>query len=150
MKHDTLDLVTEEILTIQPFIGRSVRKKLLSSMFIDINLDISPLHVEIMMLLHREGKLNITNISEKLQIAKAQMTRYLDKLILLKLVKRKDCTNDRRITFISLTDKGNSILEEQDKNTKRLFKEILGSLTEEELIDISKSLAKLRNIFSES
>jgi DNA-binding MarR family transcriptional regulator len=148
MRSEILDRVTEELLIIQPLIFRSIRKRFVKTALSDINLDVAPLHMEIMFLLERDGKLSVSEIGEKLQIARPQLTHYLDKLVQLKMVERQDGTDDRRIIFILLTDRGKNILKKQTLHLKKAFIETLDSLTDNELVDISNSLSKLRDLFS--
>jgi len=150
MRSELLDLVTEELLTIPPLLFRSIRRKLLRTVLADIDLDITPLHIEIMKLLEGTERYNITEIGEKLQIARAQLTHLIDSLADLELVERQACKNDRRIINIALTGKGRSILEEQGGYLKNAFKETLAGLNKKELQDISASLSKLRDVFSKS
>ena len=148
MRSEFLDKVTEELLIIQPLIFRNIRKRFVKTALNDINLNVAPLHMEIMLLLERDGKLSVSEISEKLQIAKAQLTHYLDKVVQLKMVKRQEGTDDRRITYISLTNRGKNILQKQKVYIKNALMETLDSLTDAELVDISASLGKLRDLFS--
>ncbi|MFC1846331.1 MarR family winged helix-turn-helix transcriptional regulator [Chloroflexota bacterium] len=148
MRSDILDVVAEELLTILPLLFRSMRKKLVKTALVDINLDISPLHIEIMKLLEGAGRLSNTEIGEKLQIARAQLTHLIDRLADLAMVERQACKNDRRVIYIALTAKGKSTLELKDSRIRNAFKETLATLTDEELKDISASLSKLRDVFS--
>jgi DNA-binding MarR family transcriptional regulator len=148
MRSDTVDTVAEELLTVPPLIFRGIRRRILRTILADINLDISPLHIEIMKLLEGAGTLNITEIGEKLQIARAQMTHLIDRLVDLAMVERQAGRDDRRMINVVLTDKGKTTLEERGGSIRKAFKETLACLTDEELQDISVSLRKLRDVFS--
>jgi DNA-binding MarR family transcriptional regulator len=150
MRSDTADTVAEELLTIPPLLFRSIRSKLIKTVLADIDLDMSPLHFEIMKLLEGAERLNITEIGKKLQIARAQMTRLIYRLVELGMVKRQASKDDRRMINIVLTGKGKSTLEERGSFIRNAFKETLANLTDEELKDISASLGKLRDVFSKS
>jgi DNA-binding MarR family transcriptional regulator len=146
MRSDILDRITADLLSVPPLIFRGVRRKLLKIALVDINEDISPLHFEIMALLREVGILHVAEIGERLQIARAQMTHLIDKLVDLGIVERQTNTADRRMTNIVLTDKGGAFSEEHDSNMKNAIKETLSCLTDEELQDLSDSLRKLRDI----
>lgn len=150
MRSNILDTVTEELFTIPPLIFRSIRRKILKALLANIEMDISVLHFEIMKLLEGTGTLNITEIGEKLQIARPQMTHLIDRLVDLQMVERQSGKDDRRVTNIVLTSKGKTTLEEQDSCIRNAFKETLSRLTDEEMRDISASLSKLRDVFSKS
>jgi DNA-binding MarR family transcriptional regulator len=146
MRSDILDRITADLLSVPPLIFRGVRRKLLKIALVDIDVDISPLHFEIMALLREAGTLHVAEIGERLQIARAQMTHLIDKLVDLGIVERQTNTADRRMTNIVLTGKGGAFFEEHDSNIKNAIKETLSCLTDEELQDLSDSLIKLRDI----
>jgi DNA-binding MarR family transcriptional regulator len=66
----------------------------------------------------------------------------------LNLVERQFNASDRRTINVVLTDKGRIILEQHDLSLRKAVKEILSSLTDEELKDLSVSIKKLQDIFS--
>ena len=148
MSNDILDRITADLLSVPPLIFRGVRRRLLKTALDSINVDISPLHFEIMRLVQEDGTLHITEIGERLQVARAQMTHLIDKLVELGMVERQADSNDRRVTNIVLTGKGSAFLEEHGGNIKKATKETLSSLTDEELADLSDSLEKMRDILS--
>ena len=148
MSNDILDRITADLLSVPPLIFRGVRRKLLKMALDSINVDISPLHFEIMRLVKKDGTLHITEIGERLQLARAQMTHLIDKLVELEMVERQADSNDRRVINIVLTSKGNAFLEKHGGNIKKATKETLSSLTDEELADLSDSLERLRDILS--
>lgn len=148
MRGDILDRITADLLSVPPLIFRGIRRKLLKTALDSINVDISPLHFEIMRLVKEDGTLHIAEIGERLQIARAQMTHLIDKLVEVKMVERQADSADRRMTNIVLTSKGSAFLEEHGGNIRKATKEILSGLTDEELADLSDSLEKLRDILS--
>jgi DNA-binding MarR family transcriptional regulator len=148
MRNDVLERTAINLLSVPPLIFRGVRRKLLKAALDSINIDVSPLHFEIMRLLKEESTLHIAEIGERLQLARAQMTHLIDKLVELEMVERQADSADRRVTNIVLTDKGNVFLEEHGGNIWKATKEFVSGLTDEELTDLSDSLEKLRNILS--
>ena len=96
MGNDILDSVTEDLFTIPPLIGRSIRRKLLKTALVNMHEDISPPHFEIMKTLEEAGTLHVTEIGERLQIPRPQMTHLIDKLVSLGIVERQTDTADRR------------------------------------------------------
>jgi len=147
---ELVDIVTEELLVMQPLIFRSVRRKLQKAVLADFYVDITPMNLEIMKLLERKESLSISEIGDQLQIARAQMTRLVDKLVTTGLAERQSGTDDRRIIYINLTEKGMRTIQDQDKLLKNAFKETLQDLSEDELNEIKVSLIKLRDIFSKT
>ena len=147
MENEILDNISEDLFSIPPLLFRGVRRKLLKTALANIDVDISPLHFEIMKLLEEAETLRVAEIGERLQIARPQMTHLIDKLVDLNIVERQTGTADRRTINIVLTSKGRITLEEHDNCIRNAIKETLSSLTSEELEDLSASLRRLRDIF---
>lgn len=105
-----LDSVTEDLLSIPPIIFREIRRKLLRTALIGMDVDILPVHIGIMKQLDEAGTLHVAEIGERLQIARPQMTHLIDKLVDLEIVERHTDKTDRRMINIVLTDKGRTTL----------------------------------------
>lgn len=71
---------------------------------------ISQLHV--LMFLKKNHKVQMRDIAEQFRIEKPTATSILNKLVNMKLVKRKADKTDRRVVQIILTEKGEEILNE--------------------------------------
>ena len=115
MDKDLLEKVTEELLSIPPRVFRIVRNKLIRTTLIDIGAEITPHQFEIIRLLMEEGNLHVAEIGQRLEIARAQMTKLLDGLEELTIIERLHDPTDRRIINISLTSEGIRLLEEHRK-----------------------------------
>ena len=148
MRSDIQERVAIDLMSIPPLIFRGIRRKLMKTTLVDIDVNITPHHFEILRLLAAEGTLHVAEIGERLQIAKAQMTKLIDKLADLNIVERKTDIVDRRTINITLTGQGRTILEEHKNSLMRAIRETLSCLTGEELEDLSDSLRRLRDILS--
>jgi DNA-binding MarR family transcriptional regulator len=148
MRSDILEGVAVDLLSIPPLIFRGIQRKLIKTTLADIDVNITPHHFEIMILLKEEGTLHVAEIGERLQIAKAQMTQLIDRLVNFNMVERKMDIADRRTINITLTEQGRRFLEERRNNIMSAIRETLSRLTDEELEDLSDSLRKLRDILS--
>lgn len=148
MQTDIRERIAIDLLTILPLIFRRIRRKLTRTTLTDIEVNITPHHFEIMRLLEEEGTLYLAEIGERLQIAKAQMTKLIDKLVDLNIVARKTDTVDRRTINIALTGQGRTILEEHKNNVISAIRETISRLSDKELEDLSTSLRTLQDIFS--
>lgn len=67
--------------------------------------------LKILTLLGVSGKYSQTNLSDYCGIDKPTISRVINKMYEQNLVQRQEDCNDRRITYISLTDKGKLLLE---------------------------------------
>jgi len=148
MRNYILEKVAVDLLSILPLIFRGIRRKLIKTTLADIDVSITPHHFEIIRLLEEEGTLHVAEIGERLQIAKAQMTQLIDKLVDLNIVERKMDIADRRTINITLTGNGRTVLEEHRNRLMSAVQETMSYLTDEELEDLSDSLRKLRDILS--
>ena len=139
MQRDTLERVALDLLSIPPLIFRGIRKKVIKTALADIDVDITPLHFEIMTLLEEAGTLHVAEIGERLQIARAQMTHLIDKLVDLNIVERKMDIADRRIINITLTGRGRVFLKEHKNRLVRTTIETMCQLPDEELQDLANT-----------
>jgi DNA-binding MarR family transcriptional regulator len=145
MRSEIPDKVALELLSIPPLIFRLLRRKLIKTSVADIDMDIKIIHIEIMHLLREAGRLHVAEIGDKLQIAKAQMTHLIDKLVALGLVERQMDATDRRTLNIDLTERGKAMLKEHENCMVNAVRENMSSLTEAELVTLSSSLRNLRD-----
>jgi DNA-binding MarR family transcriptional regulator len=148
MREEILEKVAIDLLSIPPLIFREIRRKLIKTALADIDVDITPLHFEILRLLEKEGKLHVAEIGEKLQVAKAQMTHLMERLADLNMIERKTDIADRRTINITLTGQGRAFLDEHKNRLVGTAMETMSRLTDEELEDLANTLKKLRDILS--
>ena len=148
VREEILEKVAIDSLSIPPLIFREIRRKLIKTALADIDVDITPLHFEILRLLEKGGKLHVAEIGEKLHVAKAQMTHLIDKLADLNMIERKTDIADRRTINITLTGRGRALLEEHKNRLVHTAMETMSGLTDEELEDLANTLNKLRDLLS--
>ena len=145
MRGEILGRVAADLLSVPPLIFRLIRRKLVAATLADTDVDIKLLHFEIMRVLKDEGTLHPAKIGERLIIAKAQMTHLIDKLVELDFVKREMDSSDRRTINLTLTDKGNKVLEEQDNLVISAVSDNMSALSDIELEALTNSLRNLRD-----
>jgi DNA-binding MarR family transcriptional regulator len=145
MRSEVMERVALDLLSVPPLIFRLLRRTLIKTTLADIAADVKPIHFEIMHVLKEEGKLHVAEIGERLQVAKAQMTHLIDKLVELDLVERKTDAADRRILNIDLTKKGKNLLEEHETAMLNAVRDYMSSLSEKEMVTFSSSLRNLRD-----
>lgn len=148
VREDILAKIAVDLLSIPPLIFREIRRKLIKTTIAGIDADITPLHMEIMRLLEKEGKLHAAEIGDRLLIARAQMTKLIDKLVYLKLVERQTDVADRRITILTLSPYGKAVLREHKAAVMNAVRETMEQLSDEDLKDLSNTLRTLQDILS--
>lgn len=146
MVSDIRGKVAVDLLSIPPLVFRIIRSKLINVTLADIDIDVKFPHIEIMTLLKEDSTLHPAEIGSKLQIAKAQMTHLIDKLVELGLVARSFGKADRRTINVTLTDKGRSFLEKHENIVFNAVGEYISGLKENDLETLSTSLRNLRDI----
>ena len=148
MRDDILERAATDLLSIPPLIFRKVRTKLVKTTLADVDAGITPHHFEIIRLLDKEGKLHVAEIGDRLHIARAQMTKLIDKLVYLKFVERQTDVADRRTTTIVLSTYGKAVLRQHKTSVMNAIRESMGQLSDEDLRDLSDTLRRLQDILS--
>ena len=85
-----------------------------------------------------------TDIRNDLVSQVPDVTRLLDRLERAGLVERRRCTDDRRVVFAAITQKGLDLLERLDGPIMELHAKVLGHLDNDELVTLSRLLEKAR------
>jgi len=83
-----------------------------------------------------------TEIKNRMLDKNSDVSRLLDRLVLKKLIQKKDCPVDKRASDVSITAQGITLLEKISKSSKETTR--LLHLTEEEAESLSMLLDKSR------
>jgi len=149
MKKDVLERATTNFLSIPPIIHRTLRQKVINRASGDVfEKLITSIHSEIIWLLEEEGPLSIGEISEKLMIAKAQMTQLIEKLVKFDIVERRPVKGDRRKIEVAFTETGKTFLKEHKKNVDKWFMDSMSDLTDKDVKSLADALSTVKNIFT--
>jgi DNA-binding MarR family transcriptional regulator len=145
-----LETVSMDLLSIPPLVSRSLRKRVARAPLGQAETHMTPHHFEIMRLLEEEGSLSASEIGDRLQLAKAQMTKLIDRLVASGIVERTCDPADRRVYDIRLTEQSRAILEEHRKKVVQAMQDIISRLSDRELENVSNSLRSLRDLLVNS
>lgn len=94
-------------------------------------------------LLYNKGEQPIQKIGDKVLIASSSITYVVDKLEQKKLLKRKPCPTDRRVTFAVLTESGGELMDRVFPKHREAIDGICSSLEQgekEQLITLLKKV----------
>src|SRR5690625_2591077 len=91
-------------------------------------LGLNPTEFAVLELIYNKGDQPIQKIGEKVLIASSSITYVVDNLEKKKLLKRKPCPNDRRVTHASITTEGNDLMNEVFPKHKQAIQEICAGL----------------------
>ena len=107
------------------------------------NYPINTTEFSVMEFLYSKGEKSIQEIRDRILLASGSATYVVDNLERKEYVRRIVNQNDRRVTYIKLTETGkdliNDIFPMYKKNTKNIFND----LTNEELIILKEILKKI-------
>lgn len=83
-------------------------------------------------LLYHKGEQQIQHIGKKILLSSGSMTYVVDKLTEKGLIRRKACTEDRRVSFAVITDKGMTFMNEVFPKHKKAIQQLLDILDDNE------------------
>ena len=92
-----------------------------------------------LMQLDKKDDVTLNNLAEKLFLDKSTLSRTIEGLVNLGLVKREIPKNNRRTVRIKLTKQGKTVCHKINKDNDEYFHTILDSLPENERINFLKS-----------
>lgn len=93
--------------------------------------------------LYTKEKLTTQQLVDSVLIPNSSMTYVLDILMEKSYVQREQCTTDRRIKYVSLTEKGKTYFEAVYKKHYEYIRDILDVLDEDEEKQMNESLKKI-------
>jgi MarR family transcriptional regulator, 2-MHQ and catechol-resistance regulon repressor len=111
--------------------------------------DVTPSQYNVLRILRGEGKpMPSLEIADRMLQVVPAITGLIDRLQAQDLVKRKRCTEDRRVVYIEITSKALSLLNTMDEPELNLHRKLIGHLSAEELTVLSRVLEKARTSLS--
>ncbi len=96
------------------------------------------------------GECKVTELAEILGIKESTATKLLNKLESLNLIKRRSCSKDRRVTFVSLTDECIENINRCHSEGAGLLPCVCYNLSEKDLVEIAECIVKINEIFEKS
>src|SRR5690349_6257342 len=107
--------------------------------------DITMQQYNILRILRGAGKpLSTLQIRQRMLDKMSDTSRIVDRLLKKGLVQKVICETDRRLVDVSISEKGNQLLNDLDSHNSELDA-ILGNLTEEETKMLNDLLDKIRS-----
>jgi MarR family 2-MHQ and catechol resistance regulon transcriptional repressor len=91
-------------------------------------LGLNPTEFAVLELIYNKGEQPIQKIGEKVLIASSSITYVVDKLEKKKLLKRKPCPKDRRVTYAEITPAGTELMDKVFPKHKQAIGEICAGL----------------------
>ena len=95
------------------------------------------------------NKMKMNEIARHLKVSLPAATGLVDRLVGMDMIERSGDEKDRRVIYISLTQKGSQILKKVMDTRKQAITEIFGNLTDEERTAYLQIIKKLVMIMKE-
>ncbi len=108
----------------------------------------SPVHFGILIML-MEGPLNLSDLARQHNVSLPTASNSVTTLVQRGLVERRTASHDRRQVIIEVTPAGREMLQTLRARAEKRVAEVLASLSDAELDQLSAGLAVLRKAFPE-
>lgn len=113
--------------------------------------DLIPTHGNILTALYESnGKLTMKEISKKIGKDKSTVTSLVNKLEVLGYIKKEKCINDKRVTYINLTQKSIDIKDKFDFISSKVKETAYKDFTQEEKEEFLRLLKKISKNFKDA
>lgn len=116
-------------------VNRIVRNRAVTS-WVDLSLTIP--QVKSLFFISRAGKVKISGLASGIKVTPGNMTGIVDRLLKQKLITRKPDSNDRRILWLAVTERGQRLVDELREGRATEIAKILGKLSQEELSVVAR------------
>jgi DNA-binding MarR family transcriptional regulator len=91
-----------------------------------------------------QGEVTFSRLADITRNSKPTITEMINKFVRMDCVYRKPCTDDKRILYIRLTDKGQKIAHAEHDALYRVIERMMDSLDEDEMDLLIRILQKVR------
>lgn len=100
--------------------------------------------IEYIKLFDQHEYMTISKLAEILDLSKPSITEMIKKFIKLDCVYKQKCSEDGRVSYLKLTQKGQNIARFEHLSMLKVVSRISESLTEEELEQLAELLGKIK------
>jgi DNA-binding MarR family transcriptional regulator len=100
-------------------------------------------------ILMKNGEMKITDLSGEMSLSNSTVSGIVDRLERQELVERRRSSEDRRVVYVKVSGKFLEIHEETHKKLEKVFVDMLGRGTHEEIEKIIDGLNTLKKIINE-
>lgn len=104
-------------------------------------------HGDILFALLKNEKLTMKELAEKIDKDKSTVTALVDKLIKQGYALKTRDTEDNRVVFVTLTEKGKELEPMFDAISQKLFSTVYKDISESEKEELLITLTKIKNNF---
>ena len=107
---------------------------------------LTPSQFMVLEVLYHKGEMRVCDITEKILSTGGNMTVVIANLLKDDYIMKKDTPGDRRSYSLTLTDKGEKIIEDIFPRHLEIISESMGALNEEEKLELVRLLKKMQGL----
>jgi DNA-binding MarR family transcriptional regulator len=96
--------------------------------------------------IHRVGICTSTELAEAFEVKKSAITAIINRLTEKELIMRTRDENDRRVIYLTLTEKGTDLFIKTDEKIRKLVESIITSFEESEIVTFIETYEKLNTL----
>lgn len=106
--------------------------------------DITVKQIGYLRAIDEHGEVTFSRLAQITKNSKPTITEMINKFVKMECVYREKCSDDGRVIYIRLTEKGQMIARAEEKALMKVIEKMVDSLDEKELDTLIEILAKLR------
>ncbi|HXZ95006.1 MAG TPA: MarR family transcriptional regulator [Dehalococcoidia bacterium] len=129
------ELITQ-IIEAQHRMRRVIRRERTLDSWVKLNLTTPQL--KSLFYISRHGRMNLSGLASGIRVTPANVTGIVDRLIEQGLLTRTLDPDDRRVSWLTVTNKGETLISDLREERVREMRRILNKLTEEELSIVAR------------
>lgn len=122
------------IVEVFPFMHRKLCNK--------SNMPLPPNQFITLILLHANGPMQISDTARQLGISKQQMTPLINRMQSSGYIIKQPSPHDKRINFIELTAKAQTLIEENHREISQILESKLYVLTNDEVDELTEKFSR--------
>lgn len=96
--------------------------------------------------IHNAGTCTSTELSEEFDVKRSAITAIINRLTEKELIKRTRDENDRRVIYLTLTEKGTQLYVKTEEKIRKLVESIITSFDESEITSFIETYEKLNSL----
>lgn len=100
--------------------------------------------------MHRAGSCTSSELAEVFEVKKSAITAIINRMWEKGLIQRTRDENDRRVVYLTLTDKGKELYLKTEERITRLVESFITSFDQQEIEQFIKTYEKLNEILIKS
>ena len=99
--------------------------------------------------INKVGSCTSTELADIFEVKKSAITAIINRIFEKGLIDRTRDENDRRLVYLTLSDKGNELFSKTEERVHKLVESIIGEFSEEEIVQFLKTYGKLNGILQQ-